>query len=154
MNAPETRRLSETTSSAAGMTLFLLFTVCCLVMISVAAAAYGRVSEGYDETFSSAAAVRYVTNKLRACDSAEVLSDRSLLLENNGYCTIIYYKNGVIYERIFSREQTPATEGGEEIFSVESLSITENDGLITVTAADGENSFSACCRSKHGVQIQ
>ena len=90
MNRPDSKRLAETVSSAGSMTLFLLFAVCCLVMITVAASAYGRINENYDNTFNSTAAVRYITNKLRACESAEVLSEKELLLTNDGYRTLIY----------------------------------------------------------------
>lgn len=150
MNAPETKRLSDTISSAGSMTLFLLFAVCCLVIISAAASAYGRVAENYDDSFNSAAAVRYVTNKLRACDSAEILSDGALLLKNTGYSTVIYHKNGTVYERVFGDGQTPVCEGGEEMFSAESFSLTEENGLIRVTAEDGKNSFTAYCAGGDG----
>lgn len=145
MNAPETKRLSDTVSSAGSMTLFLLFAVCCLVIISAAASAYGRVAEKYDDSFNSAAAVKYVTNKIRACDKAEILSEDSILLTNQGYSTVIYYRDGAVYERLFGDGQPPVCEGGEEMFGAESFALSEENGLITVTAADGSNSFTACC---------
>lgn len=145
MNTPETKRLSDTVSSAGSMTLFLLFAVCCLVIISAAASAYGRVAENYDNSFNSAAAVKYVTNKIRACEKAEILSDDSILLTNQGYSTVIYYRDGAVYERLFGDGQTPVCEGGEEMFGAESFALSEEDGLITVTAADGGSSFTACC---------
>lgn len=151
MNRPDSKRLAETVNSAASMTLFLLFAVCCLVMIAVAASAYGRINKNYDNTFNSSAAVKYVTNKIRACEEAEVLPEGGLLLKNTGYKTLIYESGGVIYERIFSDEQEPAAAGGEEMFRVEAFSISEENGLISVTAADGtEGTFSAYCRSTGG----
>lgn len=150
MNAPETKRLSETVSSAASMTLFLLFAVCCLIIIAVAASAYGRINENYESSFNSAAAVRYITNKLRACENSEIVSETEILLSNDGYSTVIYHKNGRVYERAFGSGQTPAFEGGEEMFRAESLTVTEKEGVITVTASDGNNSFAAYCRGNKG----
>lgn len=150
MNAPETKRLSETVSSAGSMTLFLLFTVCCLVIIAAAATAYGRISENYGNTFNSAASVRYVTNKIRACEKAEIISENELLLAYPGYKTVIYHRDGAVYERIFSESQTPASEGGEEMFRAESFAVEEKNGLIAVTAKDGKSSFTAYCRSAGG----
>ncbi len=153
MNAPETKRLSETVSSAASMTLFLLFAVCCLIIIAVAASAYGRINENYESSFNSAAAVRYVTNKLRACDKAEIISENELLLINDGYSTVIYCKDGTVYERVFGKEQTPVSEGGEEMFRAGTLTVTEKDGLISVSASEAsneKNSFTAYCRKNEG----
>ncbi len=153
MNAPETKRLSETVSSAASMTLFLLFAVCCLIIIAVAASAYGRINENYENSFNSAAAVRYVTNKLRACDKAEIISENELLLINDGYNTVIYFKDGAVYERVFAKEQTPAANGGEEMFRTGTLTVTEKDGLISVSASETsneKNSFTAYCRKNEG----
>ncbi len=150
MNAPETKRLADTISSAGSMTLFLLFAVCCLIIIAVASSAYGRISENYDDSFNSAAAVRYASNKIRACEEAEVISENSLLLVNSGYKTVIYHKNGMVYERLFSEGQTPVCSGGEEMFRAEDFTVSEKDGLILVTASDGENSFAAYCRGGDG----
>lgn len=153
MNAPETKRLSETVSSAASMTLFLLFAVCCLIIIAVAASAYGRINENYENSFNSAAAVRFITNKLRACENAEIVSETEILLANDGYTTVIYHKNGMVYERVFGNGQTPVFEGGEEMFRAESLTVAEKDGLISITASEasnGNNSFTAYCRGNKG----
>ena len=86
-NSAESKRLGETVSSAASMTLFLIFAVCCLIIISVAATAYGRISQNYENTFDSTAAVRYITNKIRACGEAEIVSESELLLRDSGYST-------------------------------------------------------------------
>jgi len=151
MNRPETKRRAEVISSAANMTLFLLFAVCCLVMITVAASAYGRINKNYGNTFNSTAAVRYITNKIRAGEGTEILAENQLLLTNSGYSTLIYQQGGVIYERLFPEGDIITTEGGEELFRAEKLSLRNNGGLISVTVTDenGE-SFEAVCRVKNG----
>lgn len=146
MNGAGQKRLAETVSSAASMTLFLIFSVCCLIIISVAASAYGRISGNYDNTFNSAAAVRYITNKIRACGEAEVISESELLLHEDGYSTLIYHSAGAVWERLFPEGEKPVSGGGERLFSAERLLIEESGGLVKVTAEDGANSFTAFCR--------
>ena len=146
MNGPGSKRLAETVSSAASMTLFLIFSICCLIIITVAASAYGRTSRNYDNTFNSAAAVRYITNKIRASRETEVISESELQLRDDGYVTVIYHSEGAVWERLYPEGETPAASGGERMFSAEKLLIEENDGSLKVTAEDGESSFSAYCR--------
>ncbi|MCM1024374.1 MAG: hypothetical protein NC395_10005 [Prevotella sp.] len=154
MNSPGSKRLAETVSSAASMTLFLIFSVCCLIIVSVAASAYGRISGNYDNTFNSAAAVRYITNRIRACESAEVLSESELLLRGDGYGILIYHSGGAVLERLIpegelSGGKIPESGGGELLFGAERLFVEESGGLITVTAEDGGGSFTARCRAKN-----
>lgn len=152
MNSPDTKRLSETVSAAGSMVLFLIFTVCCLVIITVAATAYKRISENYDNTFNSAAAVRYVTNKLRSCGSAEVTSEGDVLLENADSKTLIYERGGVLYERLFSADKEAVPEGGEPVFKTEGFKVMDCGGglaKISATGADGEK-FTAYCRVAGG----
>ncbi len=133
------------------MTLFLLFAVCCLVMITVAASAYSRINENYGNTFNSTAAVRYITNKIRASESAEILAENQLLLNNSGYSTLIYQQSGVIYERLFAEDDIITAEGGEELFSAEKLALSGRSGLITVSVTDDKgSSFKAVCRTADG----
>lgn len=151
MSRPNSGRLAETVSSAASMTLFLIFSVCCLIIIAVAASAYGRISGNYDSTFNSAAAVRYITNKIRASESAEVLSESELLLTDSGYATLIYHDGGAVFERLFPDEdslknEVSLSEGGERMFGAEKLVIEKTGGMIKVTAEDGVHSFTAYCR--------
>lgn len=146
MNGPGSKRLAETVSSAASMTLFLIFSVCCLIIITVAASAYGRISGNYDNTFNSAAAVRYITNKIRACGEAEVISESELLLRNDGYVTVIYHSEGAVWERLYPDGEAPEASGGERMFIAEKLLIEENGGSLKVTAEDGGSSFTAYCR--------
>lgn len=147
MNRPETKRRAEVISSASNMTLFLLFAVCCLVMITVAASAYSRINENYGNTFNSTAAVRYITNKIRASEGAEILADNQLLLENSGYSTLIYQHNGIIYERLFPEGDIITAEGGEELFHAEKLLLQYKSSLVSVTITD-ENGESFCALSR------
>lgn len=148
MNKLGSRQLTDTVSSAGSMVLFLIFTVCCLIIISVAASAYGRISENYDDTFNSAAAVRYVTNKLRSCQGAEILSRGDIVLYFSGYKTIIYERDGVLYERLFPEAAEVSAEGGEAVFRADNYSTGYyGNNMISVSAAsDDGDVFIAYCR--------
>ncbi|MCH5194430.1 MAG: hypothetical protein J1F11_10745 [Oscillospiraceae bacterium] len=152
MNRLGSKQLTETISSAGSMVLFLIFTVSCLIIISVAASAYGRISENYDDTFNSAAAVRYVTNKLRSCESAEVLQNGDIILYFSGYKTIIYERGGILYERLFPDAAEVTAEGGEAVFHAENYSAElYGNGLISVSASGGGGDlFTAYCRVPDG----
>ena len=152
MNKMGSRQLTETVSSAGSMVLFLTFTVCCLIIITVAASAYGRISENYDDTFNSAAAVRYVTNKLRSCESAEILTGGDIILYFSGYKTVIYERNGVIYERLFPAAAEVTAEGGEAVFRADNYSVEfYGNGLAEISASgEGGCVFTAYCRITDG----
>ena len=152
MNKIGSRQLTDTVSSAGSMVLFLIFTVCCLIIITVAASAYGRISENYDDTFNSAAAVRYVTNKLRSCEGAEILPGGDIILYFTGYKTIIYERSGVLYERLFPAAAEVTAEGGEAVFRAENYRAElYGNGLAAVSASgDGGSVFTAYCRIPDG----
>ncbi|MCH5348773.1 MAG: DUF4860 domain-containing protein [Oscillospiraceae bacterium] len=147
MNKLGSRQLTDTVSSAGSMVLFLIFTVCCLIIITVAASAYGRISENYEDTFNSAAAVRYVTNKLRSCEGAEVLPDGDIVLYFSGYKTIIYERDGMLYERLFPAGAEVSPEGGEAVFRAENYSaMLFGSDMISVSASGNSGDiFTAYC---------
>lgn len=151
MNRADTKGLAETVSTAGSMALFLIFTVCSLVIITAAASAYRRITDNYDDTFSSAAAVRYTANKLRASGGAELLTD-GVVLENSGYKTVIYARDGVLYESLFAEGTEPRAEGGEAVFRAEGFSVTDCGNGIAVISAKSANGgvFTVYCRVPSG----
>ncbi len=141
------KSLKETAASAASMFLFLLFSVSSLIMIAVAASAYGRTGNNYKNTFNSAATVRYISNKLRAAEASELISDKSIRISFPDYSLLVYEEKGIVYERLFTSEETPSEQGGERLFEVQEFSVSEENGLIKVSAfGDGENAFTVYCR--------
>lgn len=151
MNRADTKGLAETVSTAGSMALFLIFTVCSLVIITAAASAYRRITDNYDDTFSSAAAVRYTANKLRASGGAELLAD-GIVLENSGYKTVIYARDGVLYESLFAEGTEPRAEGGEAVFRAEGFTVTDCGNGIAVISAKSANGgvFTVYCRVPSG----
>lgn len=133
------------------MLLFLVFAVLSLIMISVGAATYSRISDGFRSTFSSSAAVRYVTNKIRSGERAVVENGGKGLAVYSGslVCVIMTDGNG-IGERNARADQYIDYTGGDVIFPGTSLSISEKDGLYIITAVSGDEVCTGYCRSKEG----
>lgn len=152
MNRADSKRLTDTVSSAGSMVLFLFFAVCCLIIIAVAASAYERISSNYDDTFNSAAAVRYVTNRLRACESAEIRDNNVMILSDSGFRTVIYENNGTVYERLVPDGREITLDGGEAVFRAEGFSISDcGGGMISISAeGSGGRIFRTYCRIPEG----
>ncbi len=92
--------------------------------------------------------MRYITNKLRDCESADIVSERELLLRRDGCVTLIYFDGEAVCERLFAEGDEPVSSGGEKMFEAEMLTVENADGLIKITAEDSGHSFTAYCRNR------
>ena len=54
---------------------------------------------------------------------------------------MIYYSDGGLYEKNVSSEERTAA-GGDKIFDIDGLEITENNGLYEISVSCGEDSSS------------
>ena len=143
------RRLANSVSSVGSMMLFLLFAACSLIMISVGAATYSRISDSFRGSFSSSAAVRYVTNKIRSGDRVTVEDGgKGLAVYNGDTVCVIMSEDGGIGERNVRAEAYFDYVGGDMIFTDTTLSVTEEDGLYIITAAAAGEVCTGYCRSK------
>ena len=136
------KTLSDTVSTIGSMLLFLLFAGCLLMMIAVAAGTYSRISTNFDRTFGTTASLRYISNKLKSCDSAEIVGNGSgLVLKNGGALDIIYFNNGVLYEKTVLSDTPVELTGGDRIFELNALTIADTGSLYKITVAldGGEN---------------
>ena len=70
------RNLADTASAVGSMLLFVLFAVCMLMAVAVAADTYGRIKTGYQQSFGTAASIKYISNKLRAAGGRLGCRDR------------------------------------------------------------------------------
>lgn len=143
MKKYKNRSLSDTVSTIGSMLLFLISAGCLLMMIAVAAGTYTRISTNFDKTFGSSASLRYVSNKLKSCDSAEIVGDGSgLVLTTGGMIDIIYFREGGLYEKTVSSSSTVEISGGDRIFELNDLNVSDIGNLykITVELNGNENS--------------
>ncbi len=134
MKKYKNKTLGDTISTIGSMLLFLLFTGCLLIMIAVAAGAYSRISKGFDKTFGASASLRYISNKLKSAESAEIGENgTALYLKSDGVLDIIYFKDGALYENNLSADAEPSTEGGSKIFALGDMNISEDGDLYKIT---------------------
>lgn len=143
------KRLTSSVSSVGSMLLLLIFAVCSLIMIGVGAATYSRISEGSRSSFSSSAAVRYVTNKIRSGDRIVIENGgKGLAVYSGDTVCVIMTDDGGIGERTVSAESYRDYVGGDIIFEKTSLEVTEDNGMYKVTAASDDDVCTVYCRSK------
>ncbi len=128
------KTLGDTVSTIGSMLLFLLFAGCLLIMIAVAAGAYSRISNGFDKTFGATASLRYISNKIKSSDIAEISENgTALYLKSDDILDVIYFRDGALYESNFAADAEPSTEGGSKLFTLEDMNISEDGDLYKVT---------------------
>lgn len=137
------RSLGDMISTVASMLLFLIFAGCLLMIISIAAGTYNRISNNFDKTFGTSATLRYISNKVKNSESAEIVEKgTAVYLRSGELINIIYFENGALYEKNISTDEEPSTGDGDKLFDLGSMNISDNGGLlkITVTLNNEENS--------------
>ncbi|MBQ8613395.1 MAG: DUF4860 domain-containing protein [Ruminiclostridium sp.] len=141
------RGTSRVLSTAASLILFLIFAVCMLVIIGAGAGIYSRINSGYEATYGSSAAIKYVSNKIRASDSCEIIENGSgIALTNGNVLCVIYSGSEGIYEKNSSSEHPASADGGELVLKADSMNVTEEGGLYEITVTCGGNTASVLVR--------
>lgn len=141
------RTLADTASAVGSMLLFLLFAVCMLMAIAVAADTYSRLKSGYQQSFGTVTSIKYISNKLRAADNVMLLEDgAAAAVESAGTVCVIYCGSDGLYEKTAMSDEIIAADGGDKISDIDSMSITEHDGLYEITVRSRGESASALVR--------
>lgn len=143
MKKYQNKTLSDTVSTVGSMLLFLMFAACLLMIIAVAAGTYSRISSNFDKTFGSSASLRYISNKLKSCGSAEIVGQGSgIVLRSDGIFDVIYFGDDGLYEKTVTTETDIGLSGGDRIFELNGMTVSDMGDLykITVTYDGGENS--------------
>ncbi len=129
------------------MLLFMLFAGCTLMIIAVAAGAYSRISSNFDKTFGASAAVRYLSNKIRASEQAKVIENGTgIILQSGEMVNVIYFSDGTLYEKSISSDSEPTAEGGERIFDLFDMGITESDNFYTISVSTNDEELETIVR--------
>ena len=143
------KRLANSVSAFGSMVLFLIFATCSLIMIAVGASTYSRISDGFRESFSSSAAVKYVTNKIRSGDRTVIEENgKGIAIYSGDNVCIIMEDNGSIGERTVKAESYIDYYGGDIIFPDTTLTLGEENGLIAIYSRAGDEVCLGYCRSK------
>lgn len=134
-------------NTAASLLLFLIFAICMMVIIAAGAGIYSRINSGYELTYGSSAATRYISNKIRASDSSEIIDGgKGIALKNGNILCVIYSGNDGIYEKNTSIDYAVSSEGGELVIKVDGFEIAEADGLYKISVNCGGEISSAFVR--------
>lgn len=141
------RSIADTASTVGSMLLFVLFAACMLMAVAVAADTYGRIKSGYQQSFGTLTSIKYISNKLRAADGVTIFEDgTAAAVENGGTVCVIYCGSDGLYERSFASDELVTADGGDRISGMDSMLITEHDGLYEVTVGSGGASSSVLVR--------
>ncbi len=144
---PNNTGTSRVLNTFAGMLLFLIFTVCMLMIIGAAAGTYSRINKGYETTYGSAAALRYVSNKIRAADTCEVLSSgNGITVTNGSLLTVIYMGNDGLYEKNVAINGNIEPVGGELILEIDGLSVVDDGKIYRINVECGGDDASVLVR--------
>lgn len=134
-------------NTAASLLLFLIFAICMMVIIAAGAGIYSRINSGYEMTYGSSAATRYVSNKIRASDSSEIIEDgKGVLLKSGNIVCVIYTGTDGIYEKNISADSEVTAEGGDLVIKLDGFSVTEHDGLYEISVNCGGDISSVLVR--------
>ncbi|MEG0779386.1 MAG: DUF4860 domain-containing protein [Oscillospiraceae bacterium] len=144
--------------------VFGVFAASILLVLFTGAGSYQRLAERDAKSDGRRVAVQYVATKLRSNDIAGGIavagfSDRApeidtlflrQKLEGTVYCTRIYYYDGAVRELFAADGEDFSPEDGQAVLPATGLSFAERDGLVTVTAADGDGTVSLTLALRSG----
>ncbi len=147
MNKYNHKSFADVVRTASSMLLFLIFTVCTLVIIAVAASTYSRITEGFDSSFNTSAAVRYISNKIRSSDNVE-LTENVIAAKNGNIISVIYRGSDGLYEKNISADADITADGGEKIFDIDTFSVSLENDLYHIEVTHGEESSSTFIRGR------
>ena len=139
------KNTSDTISTVGSMLLFLLFAVCMMMIIGAAAGSYSRISDNYVTDFTASASIRYISNKVKSADSVDV-SQNVMVLKSGGVENIIYYSDGGLYEMTVAADSEYELSGGNRIFEISGMEISESNGIYKITVSLGSEKCAALVR--------
>ena len=132
------------------LSLFCVFTVCALLVVSIGVQAYRSTAAYLEGTYSARTALSYVTEKIRQHDAEgrtalTQLDGRNALLltdEINGsvYETYIYSDEAWLYELTVRQGTEISSSMGQQILRVDEFSIEDaGNGFLRFTASDSQD---------------
>jgi len=116
------------------LSLFLLFSVCSLFLVTIGANNYKGVLGETDKSFNTNSSLHYVTNKLHSYDKiggislAEKDGVQVIVLNEDfsdgGYHTLIYCYDGYIFELLKQKNQSFKLGNGTKILPVKNFGVS------------------------------
>ncbi len=138
---------SRVLNTVASLLLFLVFTICMLIIIGAAAGTYSRISSGYERVYGSSAAIRYISNKIRSADTVEIIEGGSgIVVESGRICSVIYNENGSLYEKSISVDGERSATGGDVVLDIDSMSVIDTGDMYEISITQGASSSAVLLR--------
>ncbi|MBD5133270.1 MAG: DUF4860 domain-containing protein [Clostridiales bacterium] len=140
--------------------LFGVFAACVLAVLLTGADAYRRLTLRDQAAYERRACTQYIATKVRQADAGgsvavtDIEGTPALVLgAGEEYVTYIYCHGGWLRELYAWAEEPAAPEDGHELVAAEGLSLSLEDGLLTVRVAGtggGEDTLLLSLRSGEG----
>ena len=132
------------------LSLFLLFSICSLLLISISASNYKGLLGDNDDNFNANTSLRYISTKLHSYDTKNGINIKTVsgvkclsltqTSDNEIYNTLIYYHNGYLYELYASNEFNFQPGNGEKLMKVNNFSFEiVNNNAIALHADNAKN---------------
>ena len=119
--------------------VFMVFTLCVLLVLLFGARVYRELVDRGEETFGSRTAAQYVTTRVRQSEAVAVADFEGcqalVIPEEIGgetYLTRVYCYDGYIRELFCAKNAPLLPEDGEKILPGKSLTFSIEDDLLTV----------------------
>lgn len=125
------------------LTLFMVFTLCSLLLIVLGARVYKSTVDNIEQSFSSRTALTFVTKKIRQSEGDEIFvgeldNIEAIIIkeeiENQDCITYLYYYDGYLYEQFASESAKVGVESGQRLLELEEFSCEEKDEALTIKA--------------------
>lgn len=123
--------------------LFGVFATCVLGVLLTGAGAYQRLTQRDRAAYERRICAQYIASRVRQGDvqggvAVEPFGDtRALALIGAGYVTRVYWHEGYLMELYSSEGMGLGPEDGERIMPMEGLSLSMDNGLLTVEITTG-----------------
>lgn len=124
------------------LVLFLVFGLCALLTVLIGGQAYQNISSRMEQDFSGATAVSYIAGKVRQNDRPGAVrvvqrEGQPVLLiteelEETRYETLIYWREGALWELFTEAESGLTLADGLAILDCPGLELAMEDRLLTV----------------------
>lgn len=139
------RNISVTINTVVSMLLLLIFAVCMMLIIGSAAGSYSRINKNYETSFTASASIRYISNKIKSAERIEI-SENRMILQSGRAVNLIYFSNGGLYEKTVVEGSEYDFSGGEKLFGINSVEISEKDDFYKISVTVGGETKAALVR--------
>ena len=98
-------------------------------------------------TYGSAAAIRYVSNKIKASDSCEIIEGgKGIALTSGNILSVIYSGGEGLYEKTLPFGSEATAEGGDIVVKSAGMTVSETDKMYEIALSCGDDDFSVFVR--------